>query len=39
LDGKPNELVVTEQKKQLLENAQWLEDEEIEQKLGIKTIS
>lgn len=39
LDGKPNELIVTEQKKQLLENAQWLEDEEIEQKLSVKTAS
>ena len=37
LDGKPNRLIVTEQKKQLLENAQWLEDEEIEEKLSIKT--
>ncbi|MDP3532128.1 MAG: DUF2608 domain-containing protein [Alphaproteobacteria bacterium] len=35
LDEKPHELVVNEQKKQLLENAQWLEDEEVEQKLSI----
>lgn len=38
LDGKPDELVVSEQKKQLLENTQWLEDEEVEQKLAVKTV-
>jgi hypothetical protein len=36
LDGQPNELIVNEQKNQLLKNAQWLEDEEAKKKLGIK---